>query len=125
MDSKHLPIDRGEMRRQDRIEVAVPVDVMWTDRQGHERFATALSIDICESGIRLKVPEALPERSFVRLRANRISLAGSASVRTCIKKGTKFLVGLEFSGGMTWKRPAEPKAPEVPVETPHVEPVIR
>ena len=94
------------MRRQERAEVAVQVDVMWTDRQGHERFATARSIDICESGIRIQVPEALPERSFVRLRADKIGLAGSASVRSCIKKGTKFLAGLEFSGGMKWKRPA-------------------
>jgi hypothetical protein len=110
------------MRRQDRIEVAVPVDVMWTDRQGHERFATARSIDICESGIRIQVPEALPERSFVRLRADRIALAGSASVRSCVKKGTKFMVGLEFSGGMTWRRPA-PKKQDAPLETPQTEPV--
>lgn len=93
------------MRRQDRIEIAIPVDVMWTDRQGHERFATARSIDVCESGIRIQVPEPLPERSYVRLRADKIALAGSASVRTCLKKGTKFVVGLEFSGGMAWKRP--------------------
>jgi hypothetical protein len=110
------------MRRQDRIEVAVPVDVMWTDRQGHERFATARSLDICESGIRIQVPEALPERSFVRLRADRIALAGSASVRSCVKKGTKFMVGLEFSGGMTWKRPV-PKKQDAALETPQTEPI--
>ncbi|HEV8039029.1 MAG TPA: PilZ domain-containing protein [Bryobacteraceae bacterium] len=118
-----MPIDTGEMRRQDRMDVAVPVDVMWTDRQGHERFATALSIDVCESGLRIQVPEALPERSYVRLRADRIALAGSASVRTCVKKGTKFLVGLEFSGGMTWKRPVAAKAQEIPMETPR--PIVR
>jgi len=106
------------MRRQARIEVVVPVDVMWTDRQGHERFATARSIDVCESGIRILVPEALPERSYVRLKADRIKLTGSASVRTCIKKGTKFVVGLEFSGGMTWKRPVAAKALDAPIETP-------
>jgi hypothetical protein len=113
------------MRRQARIDVSVPVDVMWTDRYGHERFATASSIDICESGIRIQVPEALPERSYVRLRADRIALAGSASVRTCIKKGTKFLVGLEFSGGMKWKRPATAKPQDAPIEAPGHEPVTR
>jgi hypothetical protein len=106
------------MRRQERIEVAGQVDVMWTDRQGHERFATARSIDICESGMRIQVPEALPERSFVRLRADKIGLAGSASVRSCIKKGTKFLVGLEFSGGMKWRRPAALKTHAAPIEAP-------
>jgi PilZ domain len=109
------------MRRQARVEVAVPVDVMWTDRHGDERFATARSIDICESGIRIQVPEALPERSYVRLRADRINLAGSASVRSCVKKGTKFVVGLEFSGGLTWKRPVAAKALDAPIETPQAE----
>ena len=102
------------MRRQERIQIAVRVDVMWTDRNGHERFATARSIDVCESGIRIQVPEPLPDRSYVRLRADKIALAGSASVRTCLKKGTKFVVGLEFSGGMQWKRPQTAKAPNVP-----------
>ncbi len=106
------------MRRQERIEVAVLVEVMWTDQQGHERFASARCIDICESGMRIQVPEALPERSYVRLRADKIALAGSASVRTCIKKGTKFAVGLEFSGGMRWKRPAAVKTHAGPREAP-------
>lgn len=113
------------MRRQARIEVVVPVDVMWTDRQGHERFATARSIDICESGIRIQVPEALPERSYVRLRADRIAFTGSASVRSCVKKGTKFVVGLEFSGGMTWKGPVAHKALDAPIETPGSESISR
>ena len=112
------------MRRQDRIEVAVPVDVMWTDRQGHERFATASAIDISESGMRIQVPAALLERSYVRLRADRIALAGSASVRSCVKKGTKFLVGLEFSGGMTWKRPAAKKQ-DAPLEGASPKPAVR
>jgi hypothetical protein len=125
IDLKHFADSKDlKMRRQDRIEVAVPVDVMWTDRHGHERFATARSIDICEAGIRIQVPEALPERSYVRLRADRIALAGSASVRSCVKKGTKFMVGLEFSGGMKWKRPAAKKQ-DVPVEAASAEPVAR
>lgn len=124
IDLKDFADSKSKMRRQDRIEVAVPVDVMWTDRQGHERFATAHSVDICESGIRIQVPEALAERSFVRLRADRIALAGSASVRSCIKKGTKFMVGLEFSGGMKWKRPA-PKKQDAALEVARPEPVAR
>ena len=113
------------MRRQDRIQIEVPVDVMWTDRQGLERFATARSIDVCESGIRIKVPELLPDRSFVRLRADKIALAGSASVRTCLKKGTKYVVGLEFSGGLKWKRPKDAKPREAPVQALEPEPASR
>ncbi len=93
------------MRRQDRTELVVPVQVMWTDRQGQERFTTGQSLDICEWGMRLQILDPLPERIYVRLRADRIKLNGSASVRSCQKKGTKYLVGLEFSGGLAWKLP--------------------
>jgi len=54
--------------------------------------------------------------------ADRIALAGSASVRSCVKKGTKFMVGLEFSGGMTWKHPAAKKQ-DAALEAPQTEPV--
>ena len=100
------------MRRQDRADISVPVEVMWTDRFGHERYTTAQSIDISSSGMRIQVPEPLPERSYVRLRADRLALAGSASVRTCSKKGTKFLLGLEFAGGLSWKAPRVSKSPD-------------
>ena len=54
--------------------------------------------------------------------AVRIALAGAASVRSCGKKGTKFMVGLEFSGGMTLKRPAAKKQ-DAALEAPQTEPV--
>jgi hypothetical protein len=30
-------------------------------------------------------------------------LHGSASVKSCVRKGMKYLVGLEFSAGLKWK----------------------
>jgi hypothetical protein len=112
------------MRREHRTEVCVPVQVMWTDLQGNERYATGQILDICTSGMRIQVPEPIPQRSYVRLRADQLALAGSASVRACMRKGTKHLIGLEFSGGMTWKRPQS----QVEDVLPHVtetEPVPR
>ena len=93
------------MRRQDRTEIVVPVQLTWTDRLGHDNFATGQSLDINDWGIRVQISVPLIERTYVSLRADQLSLAGRASVRTCRKLGAKYLVGLEFSGGLKWKLP--------------------
>jgi len=46
-------------------------------------------------------------------------------VRTCLKKGTKYVVGLEFSGGLKWKRPKDAKPREAPVQALEPEPASR
>jgi len=93
------------MRRQDRTEISVPVQLTWTDRLGHDNFATGQSLDINDWGIRVQIAVPLTERTYVSLRAEQLQLAGRASVRSCRKLGTKYLVGLEFSGGVKWKLP--------------------
>jgi hypothetical protein len=114
------------MRRQNRTEVSVPVQVMWKDRLGNDKFTTAQSIDICQSGMRLQAPEQIPERSYVTLKSEKLGLHGSASIRSCSRKGTRYLVGIEFSGGMSWTPPPEKtKAPAIPLEVDPAEPVSR
>jgi hypothetical protein len=54
-------------------------------------------------GMRIEVPEPLEKQAYVTLRSNALSLHGRASVRSCTRQGTKYLVGLEFSGGLKWK----------------------
>ena len=67
-----------------------------------------------KSGMRVEVPERIPERSYITFRADELSLHGTGSVRSCQANGLKFIVGLEFSTGMKWK----PKTPESePAET--------
>ncbi len=114
------------MRRQNRTAVSVPVQVMWKDRYGNDKFSTAQSIDVCESGMRLQAPEQIAERSFVVLKCDKLGLHGSASVRSCSRKGTRYLIGMEFGGGMKWKpRPEKTKVPAVPVEAGQAQPVSR
>lgn len=113
------------MRRQTRTAIAAQVHVMWTDRQGQERFALGEAMDVCESGLRVLVPERIPERLYVRLRANAIGLDGSASVRSCVRHGTRYMLGLEFTGGLRWKpRPSKQK-PTDRSETSNFEKVSR
>jgi hypothetical protein len=70
---------------------------------GEQKFAYAKILDVSESGMRVELREALARHAYVSLRADKIGLQGSASVRSCVKKGGKYLVGLEFSGGLKWK----------------------
>jgi hypothetical protein len=92
-------------RRHDRTEHAEIVQVMWKDRDGGDKFTNARTLNISEVGMRIEVPEPLQERSYVTLRCDKLKLNGRASVRTCHRKGTRYLVGLEFSVGMKWKPP--------------------
>lgn len=102
-------MSQGTLRRHDRTEVRALVNLMWKDRFGTEKFSNAYSIDVSESGMRAEVPEPIPERSYVVIRADKLALHGTASVRSCARKGTKYVVGLEFSAGMKFK-PKPPKA---------------
>jgi hypothetical protein len=102
-------MSEGKMRRHGRTDVRALVQLMWKDRDGNEKFTNAYSLDVSESGMRAEVPEPVPERSYVIIRADKLALHGSASVRSCSRKGTKYVVGLEFSAGMKFK-PKPPKA---------------
>lgn len=64
---------------------------------------TGSTVDISESGIRLEVREPIEQRTYVTLQCSALGVHGSASVRSCTRQGTKFVLGLEFSGGLRWK----------------------
>jgi hypothetical protein len=103
---------KGNMRRHDRTVVRTLVQLMWRDPNGTEKYTNAHTIDVSESGMRIEVPEQIPERSYVTMRVDQLALSGTASVRSCVRKGTKYVAGLEFSSGMKFK-PKPPKAERV------------
>jgi hypothetical protein len=94
---------KGDLRRHPRAPISGEVQLSWTDRMGEQKFIYAQILDVSESGMRVELREALAKQVYVSLRADQIGLQGSASVRSCVKKGSKYLVGLEFSGGLKWK----------------------
>jgi hypothetical protein len=98
---------KGDLRRHERVLQGAPVQVSWKDPLGNEKFANAEILDVSEAGIRVKVPESLAEHTLVTLRSERLALHGRASVRSCDRQGAKYLVGLEFIGGLSWKPPSE------------------
>ncbi len=93
---------RHDLRRHTRQACSPTVKIMWCDPSGHDKFANAQALDVSETGVRLKVPEALAVRSCVTLRSENLKLQGQASVRYCSRIGTTYAVGLEFGRGVRW-----------------------
>jgi hypothetical protein len=76
---------------------------MWRDLRGEDKFVHTKAMDICELGLRLQVPEALPQQVYLTLSAPKLGLRGHASVRHCSRiRGSKFAVGVEFTAGLRW-----------------------
>ena len=94
---------RHDLRRQDRRACDQSVTVIWRDPRGDDKFVTAKALDVSESGLRLQMPEALPQQTYLTLRASKLGLCGPASVRHCTRmSGSKFAVGVEFTAGLRW-----------------------
>lgn len=86
-----------DARRHRRIPYTGPIRISWNDASGSPRFANAKCIEVSESGIRIEVPVNIAARTTLMINAERIKLAGSASVRHVVRHGAKYLLGLELS----------------------------
>jgi hypothetical protein len=94
----------GELRRHARAEKSSPIQLVWQDRQGVDHFVRGRSVDVSPSGMRAEVSEPIDKQTYVnRCSAPFLGVQGTASVRSCTRKGTKYILGLEFSGGLQWK----------------------
>ena len=93
----------GELRRHVRDEKSSPVQIAWQDRSGADRFVNGRSLDISPAGMRVELSEPLDKRTYVTVQCLALALHGTASVRSCTRKGMKYIVGLEFSSGLQWK----------------------
>lgn len=91
-----------EGRRHSRIPYVGPIRISWDEPSG-PRFAMGKCVELSESGIRVEVPVNISVRTSLTLNAERIKLAGSASVRHVARHGAKYILGLELSQSMTEK----------------------
>jgi hypothetical protein len=82
------------------------ISLSWQDPQGHFRFSQGRCLEISQTGMRVQIPERVAVRSYVSLKAECAGLACSASVRHCMRKAGRFVVGLEFSSPLPLAHPA-------------------
>ena len=100
----------GDLRRHERAEASSPARIVWQHR-GEDRVVNARVLNVSASGIRLEVAEPLDRQTYVTVQCDPLGVHGRASVRTCTRKGMKYILGLEFSGGLLWKPKKETKPP--------------
>ena len=94
---------KGDIRRHSRSPRSGPVQLTWKDANGNAQVSRGRLVDISEAGMRVELPEPLEKLTYLTVRADGLGIHGTASVRSCIRKGLKYVVGLEFSAGLHWK----------------------
>lgn len=100
-----LPASR--LRRHARFELDTRVRLSWVTADGLTPSLVCRAVDISEMGMRLISREPIVVRQYVSFQVESLQLSGTASVRSCIRKGMSYLVGLEFSGGTKWIPPED------------------
>jgi hypothetical protein len=101
-----------DIRRQRRIAYVGPIRISWED-QGQPRFALARCIDISETGVRIEAPQPVRIGATIQLAAERIHLAGSATVKNVVRNGSKYLLGVQLNRGMPGQTIAEIENPSL------------
>lgn len=86
-----------DARRHHRMPYIGPVVISWQDANGETKYAQAKCLDISEGGLRIETPGSVSVRTYLSLRADRIKLAGSATVKHVVRNGSKYTLGLELS----------------------------
>ena len=96
----------GDLRRAGRTPYSGKVNLNWASENGDPCARNGECLDVSSSGLKIKVDAPIATRTVVTVRARELELHGSASVRSCTRAGAKFIIGLEFVGGMKWRIPA-------------------
>jgi len=97
----------GELRKDNRLGRGGKVNLTWADEHGHPYASNGECVDISIKGIKVMVDSEIPTRTVVTLKSPQLVLHGSASVRSCTRIGARYVMGLEFVGGMKWQIPAD------------------
>jgi hypothetical protein len=86
-----------ESRRHPRFHYRGVVFISWKMFDGQKNFALGRCLDVSEQGLGLELSARIPVGSFVRVRAYRLNLDGSATVRHVTRRPGGYGLGLELS----------------------------
>jgi len=98
-------VKRPNSRGSERTLSNALVKLKWNGASGEPRSAAGKVLDCSESGVRIEVAEPIQVRSYVALDApelNRAGWDGWGSVRYCVSRRSKYIIGLELSAGARW-----------------------
>jgi len=86
-----------ENRRHPRIQYAGIVFISWKTFDGQKNCALGRCLDVSEHGLGLELSARIPVGSFVKVRAYKLNLDGSATVRHVSRRPGGYGLGLELS----------------------------
>ena len=90
---------KTESRRHVRNSVNGMIRLLWEDGDGRERVTNAMVVNTSANGVKVRVDEQIPVRSYIACNDQALGIAGRASVRYCIFSKGKYEIGLEFGDG--------------------------
>jgi hypothetical protein len=83
-------------RRDVRIRYRAPFCVLWDEQSCQPKYAKAVCNEVSEHGMSLETPQSIPVGSRLSLRSESGALFGGAVVIHATKRGSTYVVGLEF-----------------------------
>jgi hypothetical protein len=86
-----------ENRRHPRIRYAGIIFISWKTFDGQKNHALGRCLDVSRQGLGLELSTRIPVGSFVKVRAYRLNLDDSATVRHVIRRPGGYGLGLELS----------------------------
>jgi hypothetical protein len=91
----------SEHRFHQRLPVKYKFSIYASDPTAGQRYILARGINMSKSGALVETEEPIRVGSLVYVKARDLALMGSASVRHCNAKGSKFRIGLHFPSPLT------------------------
>jgi hypothetical protein len=85
---------KDRLRQHWRRTKSVPIQVIWTDRWGVDKSINGRTLNISEAGLQIEAPAPIERKTTVIL-CSKKGRQGRAAVTSCIRKGMKYLAGLE------------------------------
>jgi len=104
----------SDKRRKQRQLFECALEITWKDSHAVSRTIAVQAIDLSDSGIRVESSERIDLHTEVFVRAERYGLTGTTAVRHCGRRGSKYVLGLEFHADTT--APADTGEAEVFVD---------
>ena len=98
----------SRQRRAPRVPLDERVRLCWTDDRGETCVIYGRSLDISEVGLSVRTDMAVPTQGYVSFRLEKVNFEGTASVRHVKRNGLKHIIGLDFCGGLKWRKKAPP-----------------
>lgn len=86
----------SDKRRKQRQLFDCALEVTWKDINAVSRTIAVHAIDLSDCGIRVESSERIELHTEVFIRAERYGLTGTTAVRHSSRRGSKYVLGLEF-----------------------------